>query len=414
VTSKSIDHFAKMAFLNDRDWLLAHVRYSKDDGGKTTEMMECFQEARLRAEKVLQVLAPGNDGTDAELRRKWPELRKISTVVDCVEMFCHSLTRYACEVLPYRSHLVSRQLKKAEDKREERSLDELERQRKQLEEQQEHYRQQLGFDEFSAAVGGEEGLREALAAKADAHDQRPTAAAAEATPTESSPVEAAAVEEVAEEEINMPTQQEAVDCMRRVLGLAEILGDSGLICRTLVLLADWHETRIAKWHGNSTIADPAEAKRLRVHLTMVQEQLGFRVDEDCPICLESLELDDADMEEFSSSDGFANAVGGGATGATASLAPMTVGAASSGAAAGAAADGSVHTLSSGQPGNSAGDLASEGNFDVLTTALRKRPGVFVLNDCFHRFHVYCLDKYHLELAKKNAMMLKCPVCRTTL
>ena len=36
-----------MAFLNDRDWLLAHVRYSKDDGGKTTEMMECFQVSYL-------------------------------------------------------------------------------------------------------------------------------------------------------------------------------------------------------------------------------------------------------------------------------------------------------------------------------------------------------------------------------
>jgi len=404
-----------MAFLNDRDWLLAHVRYSKDDGGKTTEMMECFQEARMRAEKVLQILAPGNDATDAELRRKWPELRKISTVVDCVEMFCQSLTRYACEVLPYRSHVVARQLKKAEDQREERSLDELERQRRQLEEQRERYRQQLDFDEFSAALGGEEGLRETLAAKkADVQEVVSNAAPSSDTGPAGVALAAKAMEE-AEEEIAAPSQQEAVDCMRRVLGLAEILGDSGLICRTLVLLADWHETRIAKWHGDSTIADAAEAKRLRVHLTMVQEQLGFRVDEDCPICLESLEIDEVDEEGGAAGDSFAHAIGGGATGATASLSPMTVGATSSAGAAMADDDSaSTHTLSSGQPGNSAGNLASEGNFDVLTTALRKRPGVFVLNDCFHRFHVYCLDKYHLELAKKNAMMLKCPVCRTTL
>jgi len=387
--------------------------YSKDDGGKTTEMMECFQEARIRAEKVLQILAPGNDSTDAELRRKWPELRKISTVVDCVEMFCQSLTRYACEVLPYRSHVVARQLKKAEEKREERSLDELERQRRQLEEQQERYRQQLDFDDFSAAVGGEEGLREALAAKAEARDV--TYAAEQSSDTGSAGVAVPeSATEQADKEIQTPSQQEAVDCMRRVLGLAEILGDSGLICRTLVLLADWHETRIAKWHGDSTIADAAEAKRLRVHLTMVQEQLGFRVDEECPICLEPLEAD-VDEECSAAGDSFAHAIGGGVTGATASLTPMTVGATSSALVAAAADDPtSTHTLSSGQPGNSAGNLASEGNFDVLTTALKKGPGVFVLNDCFHRFHVYCLDKYHLELAKKNAMMLKCPVCRTTL
>jgi len=402
-----------MAFLNDRDWLLAHVRYSKDDGGKTTEMMECFQEARIRAEKVLQILAPGNDSTDAELRRKWPELRKISTVVDCVEMFCQSLTRYACEVLPYRSHVVARQLKKAEEKREERSLDELERQRRQLEEQQERYRQQLDFDDFSAAVGGEEGLREALAAKAEARDDTYAAEQSSDTGSTGAAVPQSATEQ-ADKEIQAPSQQEAVDCMRRVLGLAEILGDSGLICRTLVLLADWHETRIAKWHGDSTIADAAEAKRLRVHLTMVQEQLGFRVDEECPICLEPLEAD-VDEECSAAGDSFAHAIGGGVTGATASLTPMTVGATSSALVAAAADDPtSTHTLSSGQPGNSAGNLASEGNFDVLTTALKKGPGVFVLNDCFHRFHVYCLDKYHLELAKKNAMMLKCPVCRTTL
>lgn len=42
------------------------------------------------------------------------------------------------------------------------------------------------------------------------------------------------------------------------------------------MLANWHETRIAKWYGNSTIADASEAKRLRIHLTMVQEQIGFR------------------------------------------------------------------------------------------------------------------------------------------
>ena len=139
------------------------------------------------------------------------------------------------------------------------------------------------------------------------------------------------------------------------------------------------------------------------------------MDEDCPICLESLEIDEVDEEGGAAGDSFAHAIGGGATGATASLSPMAAGATSSADTAMADDDSaSTHTLSSGQPGNSAGNLASEGNFDVLTTALRKRPGVFVLNDCFHRFHVYCLDKYHLELAKKNAMMLKCPVCRTTL
>jgi len=334
-------------------------------------------------------------------------------VVDCVEMFCQSLTRYACEVLPYRSHVVARQLKKAEEKREERSLDELERQRRQLEEQQERYRQQLDFDDFSAAVGGEEGLREALAAKAEARDDTYAAEQSSDTGSTGAAVPQSATEQ-ADKEIQAPSQQEAVDCMRRVLGLAEILGDSGLICRTLVLLADWHETRIAKWHGDSTIADAAEAKRLRVHLTMVQEQLGFRVDEECPICLEPLEAD-VDEECSAAGDSFAHAIGGGVTGATASLTPMTVGATSSALVAAAADDPtSTHTLSSGQPGNSAGNLASEGNFDVLTTALKKGPGVFVLNDCFHRFHVYCLDKYHLELAKKNAMMLKCPVCRTTL
>ena len=130
-------------------------------------------------------------------------------------------------------------------------------------------------------------------------------------------------------------------------------------------------------------------------------------------------MDDDEFMELASGDSWANSIGGGATGATASMAPMTVGYAEAGAAsatAGAADEDAerTHTLSSGQPGNSAANLASEGNFDVLTTTLKKRPGVFVLNDCFHRFHVYCLDKYHLELAKRNAMMLKCPVCRTTL
>ena len=128
-----------------------------------------------------------------------------------------------------------------------------------------------------------------------------------------------------------------------------------------------------------------------------------RVDEDCSICLEPLELD-GDMQDVVA-DSWATSIGGGATGATASLSPMTVGCESST---------STHQLSSGQPGNEAANLASEGNFDVLTTALRKRPGVFVLGDCFHRFHVYCLDNYHLELAKKNAMMLKCPICRNTI
>jgi len=399
-----------MAFLNDRDWLLAHVRYSKDDGGKTTEMMECFQEARARAEKVLSILAPGNDATDAELRRKWPELRKISTVVDCVEMFCQSLTRYACEVLPYRSHMYARPKTAravSHYDQEERSLDELEKQRQQLELQRQHYQRELAFEDFSAAVGGEEGLQETLAQKAE------LACQPEVTIAEDG---AASAQDVSDEDSTpAPSQQEAVDCMRRVLGLAEILGDSGLICRTLVLLADWHETRIAKWHGDSTIADPAEAKRLRVHLTMVQEQIGFRVDEDCPICLESLEMDDEEFMELASGDSWANSIGGGATGATASMAPMTAGYTEAGATSAADEDAErTHTLSSGQPGNSAANLASEGNFDVLTTTLKKRPGVFVLNDCFHRFHVYCLDKYHLELAKRNAMMLKCPVCRTTL
>lgn len=382
-----------MAFLNDRDWLLAHVRYSKDDGGKTTEMMECFQEARVRAEKVLSVLAPGNEADDAELRRKWPELKKIPTVVDCVEMFCQSLTRCACEVLPYRSHLAAKNVRKTDLQQKEHTSEELEQQRHQLEQQQNHYQEQLLFDDFSAAVGGEEGLQEVHRAKPESASTGAGSGAAAAAFLE---------DRVEDDEIAAPSQQEAVDLMRRVLGLAEIMGDTGLICRTLVQLADWHETRIAKWHGNSTIADPAEAKRLRVHLSMVQEQLGSRVDEDCPICLEALEMDENIGD---SAESWANSVGGGATGATASLAP---------AALDAPGPVSTHDLSSGQPGNSAANLASEGNFDVLTTALRRRPGVFVLSDCFHRFHVYCLDKYHLELAKKNAMMLKCPVCRTTL
>lgn len=392
-----------MAFLNDRDWLLAHVRYSKDDGGKTTEMMECFVEARNRAEKVLSVLAPANGPDDAELRRKWPELRKISTVVDCVEMFCQSLTRYACEVLPYRSHMSAKKLRKTDLQQKVRTAEELQRQQQQLEQQQQHFQEQLDFDEFSAAMGGEEGLQNSISANsvsqtAQSEFSTSTGAAAGSAAEE--------VEEEDDERIAAPSQQEAVDCMRRVLGLAEILGDTGLICRTLVLLANWHETRIAKWHGNSTIADPAEAKRLRVHLTMVQEQIGFRVDEECPICLEPLEVEE---EEGSVADSWAHSIGGGATGATASLppAPMTVGFDSS------ATDDSTHELSSGQPGMTAANLASEGNFDVLTTKLKKGPGVFVLGDCFHRFHVYCLDKYHLELAKKNAMMLKCPVCRNT-
>lgn len=136
-----------------------------------------------------------------------------------------------------------------------------------------------------------------------------------------------------------------------------------------------------------------------------------RVDEDCPICLESLELD-GDMEDLVP-DSWATSVGGGATGATASLAPMTVGFDSSDTRA-STFETSAHQLSSGQPGNEAANLASEGNFDVLTTSIKNRPGVFVLGDCYHRFHVYCLDKYHVELAKKNAMMLKCPVCRSTI
>ena len=133
-------------------------------------------------------------------------------------MFCHSLTRYACEVLPYRSHVVARQLRKTADQREERSLDELERQRRQLEEQREHYRKQLGFDEFSAAVGGEEGLRETLEARAanqTAGDVAAGAATPLATPSD---------EPEEQEDKAAPSQQEAVDCMRRVLGLAEILG----------------------------------------------------------------------------------------------------------------------------------------------------------------------------------------------
>jgi len=401
-----------MAFLNDRDWLLAHVRYSKDDGGKTTEMMECFQEARNRAEKVLSVLAPANGSDDAELRRKWPELKKISTVVDCVEMFCQSLTRYACEVLPYRSHLSAKKLRKTDlQPKQLQSEEEVEQRRRQLDQQQQHYQQQLDFDEFSAALGGDEGLQNTISAKA--------AATGTGNPTDIGATLGSAEEEEEEEEddkIAAPSQQEAVDCMRRVLGLAEILGDTGLICRTLVLLANWHETRIAKWHGNSTIADPVEAKRLRVHLTMVQQQIGFRVDEECPICLEPLEVDE-DVGS-SSTDSWAHAIGGGATGATASLpptgataclppGPMTVGFDSP------TVENSSHDLSSGQPGHEAANLASEGNFDVLTTTLKAGPGVFVLGDCFHRFHVYCLDKYHLELAKKNAMLLKCPVCRNT-
>jgi len=384
-----------MAFLNDRDWLLAHVRYSKDDGGKTTEMMECFQEARVRAEKVLSVLAPGNEADDAELRRKWPELKKIPTVIDCVEMFCQSLTRCACEVLPYRSHLAAKKVRKTELQQKEHTSEELAQQKHQLEQQQSHYQEQLLFDDFSAAVGGDEGLQKVQAKPESASTGPDTGAAA-----------AAFLEDgVEDDEIAAPSQQEAVDLMRRVLGLAEIMGDTSLICRTLVMLADWHETRIAKWHGNSTIADPAEAKRLRVHLSMVQEQLGSRVDEECPICLEPLEMDD---DICDSAESWANSVGGGATGATAWTVEADVDLPSGPASS------STHDLSSGQPGNTAANLASEGNFDVLTTALRRRPGVFVLGDCFHRFHIYCLDKYHLELAKTNAMMLKCPVCRTTL
>ena len=145
-------------------------------------------------------------------------------------MFCQSLTRYACEVLPYRSHVVARQLKKAEDQREERSLDELERQRRQLEEQRERYRQQLDFDEFSAALGGEEGLRETLAAKADVQEVVSNAAPSSDTGPAGVALAAKAMEE-AEEEIAAPSQQEAVDCMRRVLGLAEILGKSKNVWR---------------------------------------------------------------------------------------------------------------------------------------------------------------------------------------
>ena len=55
------------------------MRYPKSITALNNDTLFFLQEARLRAEKVLQVLAPGNDATDAELRRKWPELRKIST-----------------------------------------------------------------------------------------------------------------------------------------------------------------------------------------------------------------------------------------------------------------------------------------------------------------------------------------------
>lgn len=364
-----------MAFLNDRDWLLAHVRYSKDDGGKTTEMMECFRDARTRSEKVLNILAPGNSADDAELRRKWPELKKIPTVVECVEMFCQSLMRYACEVLPYQSHLVAMKERKTQLQQEQK----LNQQQQLLQEQQLQQLQQPAVEQPDLNVTSSEEFAESPECQ------------------NVSPLPDAPSCQEEKEELTIPSQQEAVDCMRRVLGLAEMLGDSGLICRTIVQLADWHETRIAKWHGDSTIADPKEAKRLRVHLSMVQQQLGSRVESECPICLETLEEETDEVAGVS--DSWANAVGGGATGATAS---------------GASAPGSTNTVHDLSSGHRLGDLATEGNCDVLMTTLKKTPGVFVLGDCFHRFHVYCLDKYHLELAKKNALMLKCPLCRSTL
>ena len=135
-------------------------------------------------------------------------------------MFCQSLTRYACEVLPYRSHMYARPKTAravSHYDQEERSLDELEKQRQQLELQRQHYQRELAFEDFSAAVGGEEGLQETLAQKAE------LACQPEVTIAEDG---AASAEDVSDEDSTpAPSQQEAVDCMRRVLGLAEILGE---------------------------------------------------------------------------------------------------------------------------------------------------------------------------------------------
>ena len=138
-------------------------------------------------------------------------------------MFCQSLTRCACEVLPYRSHLAAKKVRKTELQQKEHTEEELERQRHQLEQQQNRYQEQLLFDDFSAAVGGEEGLQEVHRERAAKPE---SASSAGASGDGAAPVAAFLEDDgdVEDDEIAAPSQQEAVDLMRRVLGLAEIMG----------------------------------------------------------------------------------------------------------------------------------------------------------------------------------------------
>ena len=149
------------------------------------------------------------------------------SVVDCVEMFCQSLTRYACEVLPYRSHMAAKKLRKTDLQQKVHTEQELEQQQQQFKQQQQHYQEQLDFNEFSAALGGDEGLQNTLSSKSGPRKSAITtdagAAAGSAALTETD-------EDEDDDKIAAPSQQEAVDCMRRVLGLAEILGMSKRVC----------------------------------------------------------------------------------------------------------------------------------------------------------------------------------------
>ena len=122
--------------------------------------------------------------------------------------------------------MAAKKLKKTDLPQKVHTEEELEQQKQQLERRQQHYQDNLDFDEFSAALGGEEGLQRS--ATSETNETSPKAEATVSPDQDAAAGSAASAEGGMsdDDKIACPSQQEAVDCMRRVLGLAEILGKS--------------------------------------------------------------------------------------------------------------------------------------------------------------------------------------------